>query len=221
VRDSRQDEYHGEELSSFVRRSSCCIRRLTVQYCEVDIVRDIIEVLTDVEELCVDEMFEELPGDFLDFVQGMIHSHDIHLPNLRVVQVPCCPGHFMELIPEAPFFNRESGSAPVGPNIAPLEKLIVTVNRNNCGCGQCGVFNKASTDIDYALKVMCHWPSFSVICLNYDQRNLILTLRALAAGTAVDLTIYYPSDPDEYEYYSEDSYKHYNILENKRLAVNT
>ncbi|KAF8337171.1 hypothetical protein F5887DRAFT_1161161 [Amanita rubescens] len=221
LHDSREDEYHGEELSSFVQRSSCCVRRLTIQFCEVEIVRDIIKVLTEVEEFCVKEMFEEFPGDFVNFVQDMIHSRDIHLPNLRVVQVPCCPGQFMELILEAPFLDRESGSA--GPNFAPLEKLIVTVDRANCNqCGRCGVPDKESRAIEHALKDMCQWPSFSVIRLtNYDRGNLILTLHALAATTVVDLAIHYLWDPEEFDYYSDNSYRHYNILENKRLAVNT
>ncbi|KAF8339255.1 hypothetical protein F5887DRAFT_476214 [Amanita rubescens] len=169
-----------------------------------------VEVLAGVKELYIKQMFEALPGEFVDFAHDMVKSHDMYLPNLRVLQVPCCPEHFQQLIPEAcPFFEE--------PDVSPLEKLIVTVNTaGNCGCcgSQCG---GESTAIDYTLKIMCRWPSFSVIYLNYDQPNLILILHALVASTVVDLAIYYPS----HKYYSEDSYRHYNILENKRLAVNT
>ena len=222
VHDSCRNRY-GEELSLFVHRSSCCVRRLAIQDCDIDVARDIIEVLkAGVEELCIKQMFEEVPGNFVDFAQDMIQSHEVPLPNLRVVQVPCCPGHFKQLIAKvSPFFEKqggEFGSAPAGSNNVPLEKLIIAVDRNNCGCGQCGsVFSEESTAIQYALKVMCHWPSFSVVCLNYDQRNLVLTLHALVASTVVDLAIYYPRDPEVYEYCSEESYRHYNIL--LRLAT--
>ncbi|KAF8341053.1 hypothetical protein F5887DRAFT_977169 [Amanita rubescens] len=159
VQDSCQgrDDY-GEELSSLVHRSSCCVRHLTIQDCDIHVACGIIEVLSGIEELCVKQMCGAVAGDFSDFARDMIQSDSIQLPNLRVVQVPCCPGHFKQLIlGVVPFFDRqsgESGSAPAGTSIAPLEKLIITVDRNNCGCGQCGVFDEESTAIDFALKIM-------------------------------------------------------------------
>ena len=213
-RDDAGSNDHIEELSSFLHRSSCCVRCLTFQGCDIDVSRDIIEELkVGVEELCVGEMVEALWGDFLDFVRDMIQSYDIHLPKLRVFQVECCPEHFQELIPKESFFDEDFG--------VPLEKLIVAVDGNNCGSDSCQ-YDVGSTAIDNALNAICRWPSFSVVCLNYDQRNLVLTLHALVASAVVDLTIYYPKDPKVHRYCSEESCRHYNILlENKRLAVHT
>ncbi|KAF8337163.1 hypothetical protein F5887DRAFT_1244620 [Amanita rubescens] len=205
-------------LTSLVHRSSCHIRRLTLQNCEVEVAYDIMEVLVSVEELYVEEMLctgiVNVPSLVQDIVDGV-------LSNLRVLQVPCCAGQFEQVISAASRLfqtrNREPGSEPV---VHPLKRLAVTVGRVTCACGSCDFHDIESRVIDKVLEDMCRRPSFSVISLNDNRWNRTLTVRAVVAGTLIDLALCY-GHYYSYVYHSERSRRHYRILESKRMPVNS
>jgi hypothetical protein len=79
-----------EELSFFIRRSSCYIRRLTLQNCEFRLLPDLMKLLSSVEELCVKTTVAGR-GSFL--IQHITQMNDgVCLPNLRELEVTCLRG---------------------------------------------------------------------------------------------------------------------------------
>jgi hypothetical protein len=76
-----------EELSFFIRRSSCHIRRLTLQNCEVRLLPDLMKLLSSVEELYIQTTVAGR-GRFL--VKHITEMNDgVCLPNLRELEVTC------------------------------------------------------------------------------------------------------------------------------------
>jgi len=200
-----------KELSSLVRRSLCHIRRLTLQDCEVKVARNIMEALTSVEKLCI-KLSLIAPKHGPRFVWDIGRANGIYLPNLRMLQVPCCPQYFEEYVSSISDLlkvrNRKPRLATASSEIASLERLIVTVNWTDSGCYCCEVFNEnIPCAIKHALEAMFDWPSFSVTGLNTNPSrwNPTLTVCASAAGALVDLTIYYPRDTKLSQYCFEES----------------
>lgn len=220
---SHNSDHYNEELSSLVNRSSCHIRHLTLQNCEVEAAHNIMKVLTSVETLCIRTLVIG-PTYYPRLVRDIAKSDGIYMPNLRVLQVPCCPRHFEELALAAfrLFKARNLQSSAIPGGVVPLEKLMVSVDRSGSSCCCCRDFDKQSRAIDKALKVMCSWPSFSVTTLHNDPLCLTLNVCALMPGALanlnIDLFIHYPRDP---KYYSTESRRHYNVLDRKRLPVDS
>ncbi len=151
-----------EELSSFLHRSSCHVRHLTLQSCDIDVAEDIMVSLASVEELCIKEAPEAGLGILLSCIIRGVAAPDgvVCLPNLRVLRVPCCLGQFGYAIIDADSLlkarNKESGSVPAtsSTNIVPLEKVVVTVDWKHCWSSGCNVFDKGSTrEIDRVLDI--------------------------------------------------------------------
>lgn len=206
-------DYEGK-LESLVHRSSCRIRHLTLEECEVHVAHDIMEELVSVEELCIKETSDMVPRNSMPSLVQDIASGGIYLPNLRVLQLPCCPGHFKQVIPAASRLFQT-------PVTHPLERLVITVKWDDCCCGFCDIYEESRV-IDEALEEICRLPSLSVISLNNGPWNRALTFRTVVASALViDLTVYYRRGRIGYTYYSEESRRHYDILESKRKPVNS
>ena len=79
-----------EELSFFIRRSSCHIRRLTLQNSEWRLLSSLMKLLSSVEELCI-KTTSAGRGSFL--VEHITQMNDgVCLPNLRELEVTCLRG---------------------------------------------------------------------------------------------------------------------------------
>ena len=79
-----------EELSFFIRRSSCHIRRLTLQVGECRLLLSIMKILPSVEELCINTM---IFGSGTFFAEHITQMNDgVCLPNLRKLEVRCLRG---------------------------------------------------------------------------------------------------------------------------------
>ncbi|KAF8335114.1 hypothetical protein F5887DRAFT_624963, partial [Amanita rubescens] len=77
-----------EELSSFIRRSSCHIRRLTLHNCVCELLPRLMKLLSSVEVLCIKMVVH---GSFL--VEHITRMNDgVCLPNLRELEVTCLRG---------------------------------------------------------------------------------------------------------------------------------
>ncbi|KAF8332520.1 hypothetical protein F5887DRAFT_996708, partial [Amanita rubescens] len=210
------DHNHVEEILSFVQRSSCRIRRLSLQDCTADVAQNIMEVLDHVEGLSVEPYFDVQPGYAHCIIRDIADSGGI-CPNLQLLEVSCCPGYFDDVVLAATcVLSARCTESRSRRSIVPLKKLIITVDWDGCNCGHCSALNKASGAIDTALKHMCLHPSFSVFSLDSDRWGRTLTVHASIAGAQVDLTIHYPDDPNAYQYYSEQSCRHISILESER-----
>ncbi|KAF8337166.1 hypothetical protein F5887DRAFT_1078423 [Amanita rubescens] len=182
-----------EELSSLVRRSSCDIRHLTLQDCKVEVAHSIMRALTSVERLCVKDFIAQNHGP--DILQDIAEADDIYLPNLRTLQVSCCPEYFKGYASSISCLfevrNRQPRSAPASSEISSLSRLMVTMDWTGRSCQCCGLFYKTmkSRAIKNKLELICGWPSFSVTGLNTNLNGLnpILTVCASAAGALIDL----------------------------------
>ena len=218
-----EEDIYVEEISSFVQRSSCHIRRLSLRDCTANVAHDIMELLADVKELNIDQFADRQTIYIHYIIWNMADS--TCLPDLRVLEVPCCPGYFDNVVLSTSFLlparSGKSSLAFASPSVVRLERLVISVDHwDACCCGDCDTLDNGSEAIDMALRHMCLWPSFSVLYMNNDRRDCTLTVRALVAGAhRVDLFIHYPNDPNAYQYYSEQSYRHTRILESKRPPV--
>ena len=79
------------EIASLINRSSCRIHSLTVRLCRDGLARDIAETLAaSVEHLCIkDPVGETLPP----LIRVIANSNGgVFLPNLRELEIICCPG---------------------------------------------------------------------------------------------------------------------------------
>lgn len=206
---------YDDEISSFVQRSSCHIRRLTLGNCTLGVAQHVIFFLDHVEELSVEqysnvEYAHRIIRDIADSFGRRLYK----LPNLRVLEVSCCPGYFEDVVRAAAhLLSVRSTKSRSGHNIA---KLIVTVGWDDCDCDRCNALNKVSEPIDKALKYLCLQPSFTVLSLDSDRWDRTLTVYGSVIGAQVDLTLQYPDGPNAYEFYSKQSSRHIDILESKR-----
>ena len=83
-----------EELSSFIRRSSCHIRRLTLHNGERQLLPNVTKLLSSVEVLCI-KMKIGGRGSFL--AKHITQMNDgVYLPNLRELKVTCHQGRNAE-----------------------------------------------------------------------------------------------------------------------------
>ncbi|KAF8337165.1 hypothetical protein F5887DRAFT_1244626 [Amanita rubescens] len=188
-------------LLSLVHCSPCHIRHLTLENCKVEEAHNIMEALTSVEKLCIKYSIAPKRGPRL--VRDIAEANGIYLPNLRMLQVPCCPGYFEEYVSSISYLlevrNRKPQLTPASSEITSLERLIIAVNWTYSDCYCCSILDKnIPSVINNAIKVMFSWPSFSVAGLNANPSrwNPTLTVCASAAGALVDLTIHYPRDAE-------------------------
>ena len=81
------DLYHFQhEILSLVDRSSCRIRQLTLQYCDIEQIHSVMETLANVEELYIKNPSER--GVSAPYMRTIAESNDYsYLRNLRVLQV--------------------------------------------------------------------------------------------------------------------------------------
>ena len=79
-----------EELSSFIRRSSCYIRRLTLQDCEFRLLPGLMKLLSSVEELCVKTTVAGRGSFLVEHITQI--NEGVCLPNLRELEVTCLRG---------------------------------------------------------------------------------------------------------------------------------
>jgi len=80
-----------EALSSFIRRSSCHIRRLTLHNYVCELPPRLMMLLSSVEELCINLTTTFRRGSLL--VKYITQINDsVHLPNLRRLEVTCLRG---------------------------------------------------------------------------------------------------------------------------------
>ncbi|KAF8688290.1 hypothetical protein AX14_003452 [Amanita brunnescens Koide BX004] len=179
-----------EELSSLIDRSSCHIRKLTLQCSDDELARNVMNALDSVEELCIEN--QEIAPSLV----RVANSHNcIYLPNMQVLNVTICPGGFEELVAELSCLLkvRSKGSVTALSSIVPLERLAIRIAWGYCDGYYCQAFNDELGTLDSSLEVMSSWPSFSVIHVHGNQSKkspITLTARALMAGTLIDLTFY-------------------------------
>ena len=79
-----------EELPSFIRRSSCHIRRLTLCHGERQLLPNLMKLISSVEVFCI-KMTVGGRGSFLAMHITQIND-DIYLPNLRELKMTCRRG---------------------------------------------------------------------------------------------------------------------------------
>ena len=141
------------ELTSLIQRSSCHIRRLTLENCRRQEMRIMIKTLASVEELSIN--YPSSPAAVMQDVMEL--DGCIYLPKLQVLQVTCivpanhvkiAVGSFSRLL-EA----RGKGLSLASHDIVPLEKFVVWLTVR----GKCP--NKA-------LNVVHGWPSFAQVYIN-------------------------------------------------------
>ena len=216
--------HHGststEEISSLIDRSSCRIRYLSLQCCCDEAARKIIKTLSSVEDFDTEER-----GLLSHLVRDIANAKEyIYLPKMRVFEVKSCPRRFIEVIENLYRLlearGKESGIAPSSRNFVPLERLMIRVDWVECDC--CSVFfaltcNNGRRCFDRALLDMFSWPSFSVTDVRSDKSNdgsITMKARALAAGTQIELTFYYPEGLGNSIYGNE---RYHRILEHSLL----
>ncbi len=81
-----------EELLFLIGGSSCRIRRLTLQDCLDDVALDIMWALDNLEELCVKDLPIGIGHLIIKHLADLDLDGVFHSPNLRELQVMCCPG---------------------------------------------------------------------------------------------------------------------------------
>ena len=203
-----------EELSSLIDRSSCHIRKLTLQCGDDELARNVMNALDSVEELCIEN--QEIAPCLVRIIANS--NICIHLPNMQALNVTICPGGFEELVAELSCLLkvRSKGSITALPscNIVPLEKLTIRIDWGYCDGDCCQVFYDELRTLDSSLEVMSSWPSFSLIHVHSDQSKkypMTLNARALTAGTLIDLTFYY--------FNTEENCRYHRILEKMCTVV--
>ena len=117
-----------EELSSMIERSACRIRRLTLRnFFDDDVALDIFGTLDSLEELCIKDLSCSL-------LIGYMANPDIHhLPNLRELQVICCPGQVNRGLMTAIYFlldERGKGSK----SLLGLERVMIQLEWDHPNC---------------------------------------------------------------------------------------
>ena len=90
--DGRADPYHfRDEILSLIDRSSCRIRQLTVQCCNIEQIHSLMETLANIEELYIKNPSER--GVTAPVIRTIAESNDYtYLRNLRVLQVKSFQG---------------------------------------------------------------------------------------------------------------------------------
>jgi hypothetical protein len=202
-----------QEISSFIDRSLCRIRQLTFQSFFGKVARSIMKTLASVEELYVKDLglYPRIVLDIADFGD--------YLPKMRVLQVNCCSAYFGGLVDFSLLLkvrSKESTALSTWDTV-PLERLTIRVDWGNCSHGCCVEF--PGTRFGNTLQAMTSWPSFSVTHVHGYQSNkqsITLNARALAAGTLIDLTFYFPNS---YYFFIEEYRKYHSILDSMCAVV--
>ena len=214
-----ESEACGKELLSLVDRSSCRIRQLILESCCDGRAHTIMKTLASVEEFYIVDLVQ-LSGIVRDIADS---DGCIYLPKMRALHVKCCPGHFGMLVADLSHLLKvRSKESTVLSTLdtAPLESLTIRVDWGNC-VEPCCVPNRSEsrTQVDGALQAMSSWPSFSLTNVHRNQsnkRSVTLKVHALAAGTLIDLTLYYPNWDNRF---IEEHRRCHSVLDNMRAIV--
>ncbi|KAF8349638.1 hypothetical protein F5887DRAFT_947345 [Amanita rubescens] len=121
-------EICAEELSSMIERSSCRIRHLTLQdFFDDDVALDIFGALDSLEELCIKDLSCSL-------LIGFMANPDVHhLPNLRELQVICCPGQVnRDLMMSIYLLLDERGKG--SESLLGLERVMIQLEWDHSNC---------------------------------------------------------------------------------------
>ncbi|KAF8345011.1 hypothetical protein F5887DRAFT_1199387 [Amanita rubescens] len=162
--DSASYLYHNlpyeRELTSFIQRSSCHIRRLVLENCRTEDMRIMMKALVSVEELSIKD-----PGSLAIILDVTGLDGYIYLPKLRVLRVACAvPGRVFlaNTVTESEkaviLFSRllearGKGLSLASHGIVPLEKFVLRLTLY----GKCP---------DKVLKVVLGWPSFAQVYIS-------------------------------------------------------
>ncbi len=140
---TRKDLY-SEKLLYFVQHSSCHIRQLTLQCCDVLTAFSIMEILTHVNKLSIIDSSVDHSGAIIK----AIANFDIYMPNLRVLEVTCYPGIATKMVVDAisPLLEMWNGKS----GIIPLEKIVVQLKWSHYE-GECLILDEVKE---------ASWPSF-------------------------------------------------------------
>ena len=121
-----------QELSSFIRRSSCHIRRLTLHDHVCELLPRLMTLLSSIEELCIKTT---VAGDGSFLIKHITWMNDgVCLPNLRELEVTCIRGLHNDKMLMAAISDlletrsEESRLISVTREYVPLEPLMVRIS---------------------------------------------------------------------------------------------
>jgi hypothetical protein len=215
-------EVSTEEISSLIDRSLCRISFLALRCCcECNKTAcEIMKALASVEVFSA----EEYGGDssLVMYYIGNLDRH-IFLPNMRRLKVDTCRGRFGSVVGNISRIlearGKESGIALSSGNMVPLERLTIRMDWGRCGRSGCCPpyaleYYRGRIPLDKAVLDMFSWPSFSITNIqSYKSQDGSITMKAcaLAAGTPINLTFYYPKGLDD------ENERYHRILEHSLL----
>ena len=122
---TNKESDYSEKILHFVQRSSCYIRYLTLQGCDVSTALSVMEILTHVNELSIID-----PS--VDLICAMIKA--IAKFNLRVLEVTCYSRNVTKAIVDAISALLETWNS--GSRIMPLQRITVVSKRLLPGYGE-------------------------------------------------------------------------------------
>ncbi|KAF8331152.1 hypothetical protein F5887DRAFT_1176962 [Amanita rubescens] len=135
VAENDQESYN-REILSLVNRSSCYIRRLTLEFGEIIVMSEMLKMLVHVEELVIKHSWN-YSWNYKDTIKtprfiGRIaeSGNHIYLPKLRVLKIKYCPGHTGGRIDEflshlLEVRGKESRLVLANCDVVPLERLVL------------------------------------------------------------------------------------------------
>lgn len=140
-------------LCSMVINSSCYIRRLTLEHCQVMTMQDVMDALPRVEELYVTK--EQEPEDLCSVIRkclGEVDGH-VYLPKLRVLRITCKMGHVNETLVEAisHLLEKRGTESALTSCAVPIEELTIKMKRDG----------HIPEIPDKVLDAMDRWPTFA------------------------------------------------------------
>lgn len=147
------NQMYSGSLSGMILDSSCRIRRLTLEHCQIMTMKDVMDVLPNVEELYV--RTEPKQEDLYSLIRHSSEAVDGHLrlPELRVLRMTCRMEHVNEVLVEAVsqlLAKRGAKSAPI-LGVVPIQEFTIKMEWDG--------------DIpeipDEVLDAMDKWPSFA------------------------------------------------------------
>ncbi|KAF8342463.1 hypothetical protein F5887DRAFT_1214838 [Amanita rubescens] len=158
-----RDRY-GEELLYFVQKSSCRIRQLTLQCCDVSTAFSIMKILTHVNKLTITNCLVAHSSVMI----RAIAKFD-YMPNLRILEVACLRIGSKEVVDAIrsllEMWNSES-------KIIPLEKIVVHLKWTRCK-GEYLILDEVNE---------ASWPSFvDVEVVHWSSSRLSVTINIFIA----------------------------------------
>jgi hypothetical protein len=112
-------DLYSKQLLYLVQNSSCRIRQLTLQSCDVLTAFSIMEILTHVNKLTITDSSVDHSCAMIKAIVNL----DVYMPNLRVLEVTCYPGIATKMVVDAVFPLLEMWNSK--SRIIPLEKVVV------------------------------------------------------------------------------------------------